>query len=372
VLPRYLSEVDHPWLEVLLVEWERFASRPKRELDARSRQPLPCVAPTDKLRMASHVLERLWTFRQSAALPARRARAVLFGAAAEGFDDRAILLSKVAASLDRTADELEQALLSDLPSERIVGPRPESLSAGELALRTNLAMARALVLRSRQIRIELLGSARPVVRHARLRGLICTAPRPRPGSPAVLEVSGPFALFRRTRLYGNALGELLPMLAWCHQFRLRADCCLRDRHLTFELRKNDPIFPSSAPQTYDSKLEERFAGDLRRAAPELDVIREPAPIEAGGTLIFPDFQIRHRPSGRSWLVEIVGFWTRDYVAQKLARYRAANLPELILCIDENRSCDPEDPPSSALVVPFRRRIDVHQVLRRIFPGGCPR
>jgi len=61
---------------------------------------------------------------------------------------------------------------------------------------------------------------------------------------------------------------------------------------------------------YDRKLEERFARDFRRVAPEWDVIREPEAVQAGGTLIFPDFALRHRADRRRWLVEIVCFWTR--------------------------------------------------------------
>jgi len=86
-------------------------------------------------------------------------------------------------------------------------------------------------------------------------------------------------------------------------------------------------------------VEERFAREFRRLAPVWDVTREPEPIAAGGTLIFPDFALRHRSDlAREWLLEIVGFWTPDYVARKLALYRSAGLPNLILCIDEGRNC----------------------------------
>jgi predicted nuclease of restriction endonuclease-like RecB superfamily len=70
-----------------------------------------------------------------------------------------------------------------------------------------------------------------------------------------------------------------------------------------------------APRRYDSLLEERFAREFRRLAPAWDVIREPEPIAAAGTLIFPDFAVQRRSDPtRRWLLEIVGFfWTPDYV-----------------------------------------------------------
>ena len=96
------------------------------------------------------------------------------------------------------------------------------------------------------------------------------------------------------------------------------------------------------------------------------MVREPEPIAADGRLIFPDFalQLRSNPA-RRWLLEIVGFWTPDYVARKLALYRSARLSNLILCIDEDRNCTAEDLPSGALVVRFRRHVDATAVLQLV-------
>ena len=126
----------------------------------------------------------------------------------------------------------------------------------------------------------------------------------------------------------------------------------------------DPVPPASEPRRFDSKLEERFAREFLRAAPDWDLVREPEPIPAEGTLIFPDFALQHRREPeRRWLLEIVGFWTRDYLVEKLRRLRAAEIPNLILCIDEDRNAGEGDVPRSAAVVPFRRRIYPAAVLR---------
>ena len=69
--------------------------------------------------------------------------------------------------------------------------------------------------------------------------------------------------------------------------------------------------------------------------------------------------------GRRWLQEIVGYWTPDYVARKLARYHGAQLFNLILCIDEQRNCASADLPANARIVRFRRRVDPAAVLREI-------
>jgi len=260
-------------------------------------------------------------------------------------------------------DALEQALFSDLPDERLVRAPAEPPTPSELALRINLAFAQAVVQRSAAVEISARENVRAVVRQARLRGLLCTVKQETGTSTERLSISGPFALFRHTLVYGRALAELVPRLGRCPDFSLSAAAVLRGERVTFRLAAGDPIFPAAEPRQYDSRLEERFARDMARVAPDWDVIREPEAVEAGGKLIFPDFLLRHRlDPTRRWLVEIVGFWTPDYVSRKLAALRAARIPNLVLCIDEERRCSEEDLPPQTPVVRFRRRIDAAEVL----------
>ena len=372
-VPHFLGEHDHPWLRVLLEEHERFIGRPQRELEARLRDPLPCESPPRKLRLAIQVLGRLRPRERKSAVPPRRARAHVFGEAARTSAQSQAILSTVAASLGVSLEDLQDSLFADLPGERLVAAPAQPLSAVELALRCNLAVVQGMLFRATVVRIEVEGNTRVLVRHAKWRGLICAVGERSGSATATVELSGPFALFRNTRLYGRALGELVPLLAWCPRFRLRAECVFHGRRLTLQLETGDPIFPSSAARRYDSLLEERFAREFRRLAPAWDVIREPEPIAATGTLIFPDFAVQHRSDPtRRWLLEIVGFWTPDYVERKLRLYRSARLSNLILCIDEGRNCAEADLPSGARVVRYRRRVDAAAVLRVIETTSCSR
>jgi predicted nuclease of restriction endonuclease-like RecB superfamily len=228
-------------------------------------------------------------------------------------------------------------------------------------------------MRAASVELSIEGGARPIVRLAKLRGLLCTIREPTPNTaiavrsvgPTLL-LSGPFSLFRHTLLYGRALAELVPHLAWCARFELRASCILRKRLVNVCLASGDPIFPAVAPAAFDSKLEERFANDMARLAPDWDVIREPKPVRAAGTLIFPDFLLRNRIHTDRWvLIEIIGFWTPAYLAEKCERLREARLSNLILCIDEDRACGEGDLPPQVPVVRFRRRVDAGAVLREI-------
>ncbi len=366
VVPRFLAEHDHPWLRSLLDEYEHFVGRPRRELDARLREPLPRDGPAGKKRLAIQVLARQAHGERNAVVSPRQARRLVFTEAARTRDGAAVVLTRVAASLGVTGEQLSRSLFADLPGERLVAGLEIPPSPGELALRANLALTQALLFRATAVMIEAEGNARALVRHAKLRGLICVIAGAPSGRDTVLEVSGPLALFRHTLLYGRALGDLVPLLAWCRRFRLRAACLLEGRRLDLELRTGDPLFPANEPRRYDSQLEERFARDFRRFAPDWDALREPEPVAAGSALVFPDFALQHRhdPS-RRWLLEIVGFWTPEYLARKLALYRAAGVGNLILCLDQERACAEEDLPDGALVVRFRRRVDAAAVRRLI-------
>lgn len=365
VLPGLLDARDVPWIRVLMEEVDRFCGRPLRELLERLRRPLPCAVPAFKLKAAKAVLLRLWKSELCAEVAPDKVREAVFSAATNG-GPRSQALETASRSLRLEPSVVEKLLFADLPGERLVSAPATIPSPSDLALRSNLLIVRSLLFHARHVRIEVEGAVRPLVRQAKLRGLLCTVTHPRDGRAhegAVLDLSGPFTVFRHTLLYGRALGELVQFLPHTAHFRLHADCVLREQEATLELQSGDPIFPCEAPRRFDSKLEARFAKDFAKAAPDWDLLREPEPVSVGATIIFPDFRIRHRlrPT-RSFLLEIVGFWSADYLRHKLTRLREAQIDHLILCVDDERGCSDDELPADACIVRFHRRIDPQTVL----------
>lgn len=360
-IPRFLSDADRPWIRALIDECERAASRPVRELEARLREAIP-GAPDDKRRLATHLLLGFARSRIASPVPPREARAALFTTAAISEATRDEIVFRAAAGLGVTSTALLDSIFADLPGERIAVP-PPSLDPADIALRCNLALAQGLLGRARAVRVALEGNARAVVRHAALRGLICNVTRGGSADGAQIELSGPYAIFRRTLLYGRALGAVVPVLAWTRRFELTATCDLRGRAAVVTLASGDPIFPAAEPRRFDSRVEERFARDFGRAAPGWTIVREPEPIDAGGHLFFPDFAIYPRTDPvRRWLVEIIGFWTPEYLTTKLERLRRARISNLVVCIDEERNVGDAELPADTAVIRYRRHIDVSRVL----------
>ena len=372
-LPCYLTPADHAWLRVLIEEFQRFDGKRIDQLRERLREPLPCYTPEGKAKLAIHVLERLCGSGQPALpISPRWARATLFSEAQRALDrgeswDRTAVVSSAASAMGTSVEALLQSLFADLPSERLVNlpsPPPEP---HDLAHRANFALAQGFLQRASRVTLAVEGNARAVVRQVLLRRLLC-AVRPRTGPrQATIEISGPYSLFKRTILYGRALASLVPVLHACDHFRLTAEAVLRGRELSVTLQSGDPIFPrAELSRRYDSKLEEHFSLDFRRLAPDFDLVREPEPLLAGDHLIFPDFAICHRRDlERRVLLEIVGFWTPDYLRGKIQRLRAARVTDIILCIDDALNCAGVTLSDVRHVIRYKRRIDAKAVLAMV-------
>ncbi len=372
VIPHFLTEVDHPWLRALLDEYQRFRGQRKRELVARIQEGIGRETPRAKLRMAAHVLWQQSTDLAASPVPPRLLRATLFELAAQ--HGKQLALARCAAVHGIEADEIREFLFADVPNERRVGALRQPLGPAALAALTNEALVASLLKRATRVSIVARGNARALVRHAKLVGLICAPTTTRDGRAVRLHVSGPLALFRRTLVYGRALASLVPRLAWCDEFELRAECALgRDEELhTLLLRSGDPLEPGRELERYDSHVEQRFAEQFARRAPDWQILREPAPVRAGRSLIFPDFELRHRHDPeRAWLLEIVGFWTQGYLERKLASLREARIENLILCVTERRACEECDWPANARIVPFKTRVDPTAVLRIVESEPVP-
>jgi hypothetical protein len=375
VVPHYFLEGDHLWLRALLDVYVAHEGRPRRELGERLQDPLPLFAPGHKLRIARHVLDGLWSSRTGATISPRRVRATLFAEAGR-HPSREAAIATSSALLCASPDALMASLLADLPTEKLVAAPNAMPSAVELAQRCNMALVTGMLRRAVAVSIDADDNLRRVVRNAKLCGLLCTVQaRGAAHERERIEISGPYTLFRRTLMYGRALASLISVAAGCSDVVLRAACVLDEcgQTKTLIVRAGDPLFVQLPAKRHDSKLEERFFREMSRAAPAWDVIREPAAIPVEGTLVFPDFELRHRRDpARRWLVEIAGFWTPEYIEEKLRRLRKADIPRFILCIDAERNCTGDELPARAHVVRYRRRVDVGEVMRiieRAHDGG---
>jgi len=364
VWPRWIGPNDHDWLEALLREAHRLGRGSR-------------VEPEEVLRRVGAPGDRRCSLRRAARLvlgwraerpPTARVRLVAATAAQRARDlpglvDRDEVVAEVARDLELTADEVEQALGRGHDATKVLRPPPVLPDLQSLVRSVNLGLAQELLRRSSRVQIEVAEHTRAVVRQAHLRRLLCTV-RPR-GVGVCLEVSGAMALFRHTRAYGGALASLVPVVCRCPRFHLRAACRVGQRWLDLHLYHRAPLPRTGPTVPWDSQLEEAFAREFAEVAPEWVVAREPEPVAAGGALVFPDFGLHPRGHPeRRWLVELVGFWTPDYLRAKLDRLREVGRDDLVVCVDRRLGCTADDLPELP-VLWFDRRVDARAVLELV-------
>lgn len=367
--PVWLGTEDYMWLRALIADFARLDGKRYRDVVSFLKEPARVPSPSGKRMMALWVLQKMCSF-QKPPIDAIRLRGAVTAEAQRTRDmgrfHRPVVLAACAEWFGISATEMDGNLFSDLPEERRITlpdpiPGPHSLVA-----ETNLALAQGLLRAASEVTIRLYGGARAVVRQVHLRRLLCTVERAKTDE-VLLHISGAFSLFHHTTMYGHALASILPPLSWCERFDLAARCVLRGREVSAHLSSHDPIAHKQPPRQYDSRIEERFARDFAKASPDWDLVREPEPVEAHNALVFPDFAVIHRrDTSRRFLLEIVGFWTPDYLRQKLdrLRYMPDDAP-LVLCIDRGLNCGGSELPSHARIVWFHKRIDPGAVLASI-------
>jgi predicted nuclease of restriction endonuclease-like RecB superfamily len=362
IVPRFIEDHDHPWLQRLIERALGAEGMRAGDLEEHLLSPLPIPAPPAKQRLAAFMLEKLLPKRTDApAKPSDLREAVFCAASCD--DPRPVVLARVAKRLELETEVLKTAMYADLPTERIVVGLEQPPSPGALAARANLWLAQAWVARATRVRIDVKGASRSLIRLVRAKGLLCMVRGAPDEGAAVLDLSGPLSLFKNTRLYGQQLASLLPSLAWCDRWIVEADCMVNARAATFRISTGAPILPAEpAPRRFDSRAEERFARAFQKDAKGWKLVREPRPIAVDDGLVFPDFALEPPGAGAAIFVELIGFWTPDYLEEKLARYRRARLTNLILCIDEDLACSDSDFPPHARVVRFHKRVDVGAVI----------
>jgi uncharacterized protein len=153
-------------------------------------------------------------------------------------------------------------------------------------------------------------------------------------------IDGPTSLFNNSTRYGLAIAKLLPALLHVTKWNLTANLIERDpyskqiRKGRFSLDADCGLVSHYPPgKPYDSMLEASFAERWDVLKTEWKLEREVDLIPIPGSVMIPDFRLVH-PDGRTYLLEIVGYWRPEYLRKKFSQVRQSDCPNLILAISE--------------------------------------
>ena len=365
VRPRYVTTRGHLWLQALLDTLIACEGQPRAEVERRLKRAPRLGETWSAWRAAAALMLRRHGFEVRACAPPARLRRALFlqAGAADPAAPRAEVLARAAEELGVPGAQLERDLYADVPAARVLRSPDEPDSVEQIMEAYNLALAQGLARCAEELTVTMEGSVKAVLRFARLRRLLCLAEHD-PAGAARLTLSGPLALFHHTTKYGNAMAAWLPVLVRAPRWRLEAVCVLRGRRRRWRASHTDPIGTTHRPpRRFDSALERRFFRDLSRLAPWWEVQREADPEQLGRHILCPDFTLVDPERGLRLPVEIVGYWTPEYLRRKweVLRSLPAGRPWLV-CLDEALAGAAGEVPAGVPCFRFHKRVDVELFL----------
>ena len=250
------------------------------------------------------------------------------------------------------------------------------LTVDWLLHRYNLALAQAVLYDASELRVRVWDHFGTVFSYVKLFGLMhriypidtdgnrVETTNEAAGYEAVLD--GPASLFRKSRKYGIRMANFLPALPHCDRWELDAEIIadeVADETRQFTLDHTTGLQTHySGGQMFDSDVERTLATKWERANTEWELVREDDVLDLGAEVMIHDFAIKH-PNGRRAILEIVGFWTPEYLSEKLEKIHAADVDNLVLAVSERLDCAEEDFGTAAdRVLWFKTGIHVYDIV----------
>ncbi|MFB6090312.1 MAG: DUF790 family protein [Halobellus sp.] len=380
--PQFAGREDRPLAARVVGVFQGHVGEPRHRLDD-ALDDLERDADDFKLvRGFAALLEREAVFETRAPLPPQRVRRVVFESAEEvgavvTDDDRQAALEAAADALGTDVESIEASLYADREVNEVLATFEPRWGPDQLIEQYNLSLAQTALFDATEVRVRSSDPKRLVSAVKRL-GLMYEIRREGDGVPAgdglaerELVVTGPDALFRRTRRYGTAFARLLRSVAGTAEWSLSATIDDRGTERELRLGPDDVSVPDVDPvaePTYDSGVEADFAARFSGLDLDWDLSREPEPLAAGARAMIPDFAFDYRPGGADEpelrvFFEVMGFWTPEYVEKKLEQFGSiADDVELLVAVDESLGVGEEIEALDHRVVTFTDRVRVKDVV----------
>ena len=284
-------------------------------------------------------VERECEFETRAAGPPRRVRRAACEAAEAGGGaseaERETAVERAADALGIDAAAVAETLYADRDVNRVLVDADVRWDPDSLLEQYDLSLAQTALFDATEVRVRSNDPKRLVSAVKRLR-LMYEVERTPEGRELV--VTGPDALFSRTRRYGTAFARLLRTAAESAEWSLEATIDDRGRERTMRLSDGDVTVPDVEPVAepdFDSGVEADFAGRFRGLDLDWTLVREPEPLETGASVMIPDFAFDYDHADFRLFFEVMGFWTPEYVEKKLGQLADVEDVDLLVAVDES-------------------------------------
>ena len=312
-------------------------------------------------------------------------------------NQRKNILQKVASKNNLSVNDVEMAMWNDLEKNKYL-KNFDSLTSLQLVAWYNLSALQTLLLNSVKMEFSIYGgfSWKKILRKIKQLGLMYSLYREsnygsesnaqtkkeeillknKTENKVICTVNGPSSIVRLTDRYGMAMAKLIPSIIFSEIWSINATILRKSisgmkKTYDFELSSTDkdiPLFDAStfdlqseqksgpglsydnySMEYFDSSVEKKFMDKFLKFSTGWHLVREPDPlILSSGKAFIPDFVFEKY--GVKVYLEIVGFWTEDYLKRKLEKIKdltsksetgTSTGPDLLIvanmdnCISEN-------------------------------------
>jgi len=264
----------------------------------------------------------------------------LFGGFLPSEQLRGDVLRRAAGILGVGELELEESMYSD-SEDAIIVKEFKRISGPELLKRYNLALLQTALFKAASMTVETSAPGweiKPLLRDVKFRGLMYMAYRTDKGLRIVLD--GPSSLIKMTTRYGTAMAKVVPRIVSLSNWSIRASVIRkvsgRPKYLTLFIDDSKRKLFSEHEvevESFDSAVERDFYRIAQQAGWRVE--REPKPLVSDKDIVIPDFKVSR--NGVELYVEIVGFWTAEYLKRKIEKLRRLK-DRIIVFADKRLAC----------------------------------
>jgi predicted nuclease of restriction endonuclease-like RecB superfamily len=286
--------------------------------------------------------------------------------------------NRLAQELGTPWDEIEQGLYTDVIAYQQLGEFTGYPDATAFLSRYNVAQLQACLYRAESMTVTATQDLKTIIRYAKLAKLLHDITRstgilpvsglanaiPRVGGPSSMGVppmnekdthgqdargthgqdgratyritfTGPASVLRETRRYGVSFARFLPALLACKGWTMEAVLQTPWKTPAQLVISDADRFTSHLPppEEFDSSVEQALADKFGPKRDGWQLIREGDILHEHQKTFIPDFTFRHEDSTQVFL-EIVGFWTPEYLAHRRETLHQFRRHRILLAVPE--------------------------------------
>ena len=301
------------------------------------------------IRGLSQILKRKCVIEMDASIEPSIARKMVFeecGGSVLDIAEREEVITKIAEKVSLDPNELEKDMWADM-EENLIVKDFHVISPEDLLKQYNMSLTQTLLFKATGMEIQINDNFQEIFWNIKKFGLMYSI------EDDTIYLDGAASLFKMTERYGNSLAKLLPTIMRSKKWSIKASVLKKtmngNRIYDFTLDSGHPIFEiehdmksgmDTDMESFDSAIEKEFS---LLNFNDWNVRRESEVLKAGQYAFIPDFSLEK--NGKKVYVEIIGFWTPEYLKKKIHKINLLEKEEkdnLILLVNKKLACSGSD------------------------------